>query len=52
MISRYFQNIIDKRKDCIYEIGKHSGSWIKYRVNRGQELDRGLPPVVVRTQCD
>jgi ATP-dependent DNA ligase len=32
------EGIIGKRKDSIYEIGKRSGSWIKYRVNRGQEL--------------
>jgi ATP-dependent DNA ligase len=30
--------IIGKRNDSIYEAGKRSGSWIKYRVNRGQEL--------------
>ena len=32
------EGVIGKRKDGIYEIGKRSGSWIKYRVNRGQEL--------------
>jgi len=32
------EGIIGKRKESIYEIGKRSGSWIKYRVNRGQEL--------------
>jgi ATP-dependent DNA ligase len=32
------EGIIGKRKDSIYEIGKRSGSWIKYRVNCGQEL--------------
>jgi len=32
------EGVIGKRKDSIYEIGKRSGSWIKYRVNRGQEL--------------
>jgi bifunctional non-homologous end joining protein LigD len=32
------EGLIGKRKDNIYEIGKRSGSWIKYRVNRGQEL--------------
>jgi DNA ligase D-like protein (predicted ligase) len=32
------EGIIGKRKDSIYEIGKRSGAWIKYRVNRGQEL--------------
>jgi ATP-dependent DNA ligase len=32
------EGIIGKRKDSIYEIGERSGSWIKFRVNRGQEL--------------
>jgi DNA ligase D-like protein (predicted ligase) len=32
------EGIIGKRKDSVYEIGKRSGSWIKYRLNRGQEL--------------
>jgi len=35
---QWLEGIIGKRKDSIYEIGKRSGSWIKYRVNRGQEL--------------
>jgi len=29
---------IGKRKDSLYEPGKRTGAWIKYRVNRGQEL--------------
>ena len=32
------EGIIGKRKDSFYESGKRSGAWIKYRVNRGQEL--------------
>jgi bifunctional non-homologous end joining protein LigD len=32
------EGVIGKRKDSIYEPGKRSGAWIKYRVNRGQEL--------------
>ena len=32
------EGIIGKRKDGVYEPGKRSGSWIKYRVNAGQEL--------------
>lgn len=32
------EGIIGKRKDSLYEPGKRSGAWIKYRVNRGQEL--------------
>lgn len=30
--------VIAKRKDSLYEPGKRSGSWIKCRVNRGQEF--------------
>jgi bifunctional non-homologous end joining protein LigD len=32
------EGVIAKRKDSRYEPGKRSGSWAKYRVNRGQEL--------------
>src|SRR5215471_12370399 len=32
------EGIIGKRKDSHYEPGKRSGAWIKFRVNRGQEL--------------
>ena len=32
------EGIVGKRKDSRYEAGKRSGSWIKHRVNRGQEL--------------
>src|ERR1700674_197496 len=32
------EGVVAKRKDSSYEAGKRSGSWIKYRVNRGQEL--------------
>src|SRR6266446_5530175 len=32
------EGIIGKRKDSLYEPGKRSGAWIKYRVNRGQEF--------------
>jgi DNA ligase D-like protein (predicted ligase) len=32
------EGVIAKRKDSLYEAGKRSGSWIKYRVNRGQEF--------------
>ena len=32
------EGIIGKRKDSLYEPGKRSGAWIKYRMNRGQEL--------------
>jgi ATP-dependent DNA ligase len=32
------EGVIGKRKDSLYQPGKRSGAWIKYRVNRGQEL--------------
>ena len=32
------EGVIAKRKDSRYESGKRSGSWAKYRLNRGQEL--------------
>lgn len=30
------EGVIGKRKDSVYEPGKRSGAWIKYRVNAGQ----------------
>jgi ATP-dependent DNA ligase len=35
---RSLEGIVGKRKDSVYESGKRTGAWIKYRVNRGQEL--------------
>src|SRR5215470_6754488 len=32
------EGVIGKRKDSLYESGKRTDSWIKYRVNRGQEF--------------
>jgi DNA ligase D-like protein (predicted ligase) len=32
------EGVVAKRKDSFYEAGKRTGSWMKYRVNRGQEL--------------
>jgi DNA ligase D-like protein (predicted ligase) len=32
------EGIIGKRKDSRYEIGKRTGSWIKHRINQGQDL--------------
>jgi ATP-dependent DNA ligase len=32
------EGVIGKRKDSVYEPGKRSGAWIKYRVNVGPEL--------------
>ena len=32
------EGVIGKRKDSVYQPGKRTGAWIKYRVNRGQEL--------------
>ena len=35
---QHLEGVIGKRKDSLYEPGKRTGSWVKYRVNRGQEL--------------
>ena len=35
------EGVIAKRKDSCYEPGKRSGSWTKYRLNRGHELAIG-----------
>jgi DNA ligase D-like protein (predicted ligase) len=32
------EGVIGKRKDSLYEEGKRSGSWVKYRVNCGHEF--------------
>ena len=32
------EGVVAKRKDGQYEAGKRSGSWVKYRLNLGQEL--------------
>jgi ATP-dependent DNA ligase len=33
-----FEGIVAKRKDLLYESGKRTGAWVKYKVNRGQEF--------------
>ena len=33
-----FEGIVAKRKDSLYEPGKRSGAWLKYKINQGQEL--------------
>jgi DNA ligase D-like protein (predicted ligase) len=33
-----FEGIVAKRKDSVYESGKRTGAWVKYRVNKGQEF--------------
>ena len=33
-----FGGIEAKRKDSLYEPGKRSGAWLKYRINKGQEF--------------
>ena len=32
------EGVVERRKDRLYEAGKRTGSWIKYRVNRGEEF--------------
>jgi DNA ligase D-like protein (predicted ligase) len=36
-----FEGIVAKRKDSLYESGKRTGAWVKYKVNRGQEFAIG-----------
>jgi len=38
VLEQKLEGIIGKRKDSPYQPGKRSGAWIKFRVNRGQEL--------------
>ena len=33
-----FEGIVAKRKDSVYESGKRTAAWVKYKVNRGQEF--------------
>jgi DNA ligase D-like protein (predicted ligase) len=33
-----FEGVVAKRKHSLYEPGKRSGAWVKYRINKGQEL--------------
>ena len=33
-----FEDIVAKRKDSVYESGKRTGAWVKYRVNRVRSL--------------
>ena len=33
-----FEGIVAKRRASLYEPGKRTGAWVKYRVNRGQEF--------------
>jgi ATP-dependent DNA ligase len=35
---QHLEGIVGKRRDSLYEPGKRTGAWIKYRVNRGQEF--------------
>jgi bifunctional non-homologous end joining protein LigD len=35
------RGIVSKRADSLYECGKRSGAWSKYRVNKGQEFAIG-----------
>jgi DNA ligase D-like protein (predicted ligase) len=49
------EGVIAKRKDSFYEAGQRTGSWVKYRLNRGQELviggyipgPRGVDSIIV-----
>jgi len=39
------EGVVAKRKDSLYESGKRTGFWIKYRVNHSQEFVIGGFPV-------
>ncbi len=32
------EGVIAKRKDSLYQPGRRTGTWVKYRINRGQEF--------------
>jgi len=32
------EGIVAKRRDSVYEAGRRSGAWVKFRINQGQEL--------------
>ena len=32
------EGVVAKRRDSLYESGKRSGAWVKYRINQGQEF--------------
>src|SRR6266478_1691907 len=50
-----FEGVVAKRKDSLYESGKRSGAWVKYRVNSSQEFviggyipgPRGIDSIIV-----
>lgn len=33
-----FEGIVARRKDSVYESGRRTGAWVKYKVNKGQEF--------------
>jgi bifunctional non-homologous end joining protein LigD len=33
-----FEGIVAKRKDSLYESGKRTGAWVKYRSTKGRSL--------------
>jgi bifunctional non-homologous end joining protein LigD len=50
-----FAGIVAKRRDSCYEIGKRSGAWLKYKVNKAQAFviggytpDNPLDALIVR----
>ena len=36
--SLWFEGIVVRRKDSVYESGKQTEVWVKYKVNPGQEF--------------
>jgi ATP-dependent DNA ligase len=35
---QHLEGVVAKHRDSVYESGQRTDSWIKYRVNRGQEF--------------
>jgi bifunctional non-homologous end joining protein LigD len=35
---QHFEELVAKREDSLYESGQRSGTWLKMRVNHGQEF--------------
>jgi bifunctional non-homologous end joining protein LigD len=43
-----FEGIVSKRRNSLYEPGKRSGAWLKYRIHRGRSLlSADIPPTIL-----
>jgi len=34
----HLEGVVAKRKDSLYESGKRTGAWVKYKINRSQDF--------------